>query len=404
MMGVPFPNFEINIDHKKNNIWIEDGQQRYKTFYAITNDMVKLPDLSSLGSEYSGYSNMCFSELPLKIQNQIFNQQMLLLCGNNLTQEELHKRFLLINNGTPLSQQDKRSAQISKGASYIQGIVDGIPEKDGKLNELSPKLNMFKMKDGEFSHVNAAPNGRALEETVAHWYNILNQGDLFQISQDQLNSLYKSFNNTDNPKHENYFDKILKQVDKCICSYGKPRELKGRTLLFIFFIVKHYMDSGYKINHATFVKNYLDVLSNLRIHNELITYSKKNGDTDTLDFKRLLGRCDGMDQINTVLNLILNEISMISNPIKVDARRVFTRDEKVSKLMQQGGCCGYCSVELKIDNSIGDHKTPYSHGGETSMDNLVTSCKPCNDMKSSLPYDLWEKIIPSLKDRNKKAK
>ena len=73
IMGVPFPNFEINIDKIKNIVWIEDGQQRYRTFFAIVNDMVKLPDLSTLGDEYSKYSNMCFSELPENLQEQILS-------------------------------------------------------------------------------------------------------------------------------------------------------------------------------------------------------------------------------------------------------------------------------------------------------------------------------------------
>ena len=69
--------------------------------------------------------------------------------------------------------------------------------------------------------------------------------------------------------------------------------------------------------------------------------------------------------------------------------------------MEQDSSCGYCGIDLQIENAIGDHMIPHSHGGETSMDNLVVSCNKCNSMKSSLPYDLWETLIPSLKDRNK---
>jgi hypothetical protein len=402
IMGVPFPNFEIHIDTKTNIIWIEDGQQRYKTFYAIISDMVKLPsDLLKLGDEYSQYSGMCFSELPMKLQDKIYNQQILLLSGNNLTQEELHKRFLLINNGTPLSQQDKRSAQISAGAAYIQGIVDGIPEKGSKLNELSPKLKMFKMQESKFSYVNVSPRGRALEEVVAHWYNMLHQGDAWQINQTQLNKLYNKFFEEGTIKHENYFNKILSQVDKCVCNYTQPSEIKGRPLLLLFYMVKHYMDSGYKINTASFVKNYLSAISVLKTKNKIITYTKPNGENDSLDFGRLLRISQGMDQIGPLTDVILGEISKIQKPIIVDSRRTFSRDEKISKLMEQDSSCGYCGIDLQIENAIGDHMIPHSHGGETSMDNLVVSCNKCNSMKSSLPYDLWETLIPSLKDRNK---
>ena len=37
---------------------------------------------------------------------------------------------MLINNGTPLTPQDKRSAQYTDGAAYLQSLVDG----DGTQN------------------------------------------------------------------------------------------------------------------------------------------------------------------------------------------------------------------------------------------------------------------------------
>ena len=257
------------------------------------------------------------------------------------------------------------------------------------------------MQESKFSYVNVSPRGRALEEVVAHWYNMLHQGDGWQINQTQLNKLYNKFFEEGTIKHENYFNKILSQVDKCVCNYTQPSEIKGRPLLLLFYMVKHYMDSGYKINTASFVKNYLNAISELKTKNKIITYTKLNGDDDSLDFGRLLRISQGMDQIGPLTDVILGEISKIQKPIIVDSRRTFSRDEKISKLMEQDSSCGYCGIDLQIENAIGDHMIPHSHGGETSMDNLVVSCNKCNSMKSSLPYDLWEKLIPSLKDRNK---
>ena len=88
-----------------------------------------------------------------------------------------------------------------------------------------------------------------------------------------------------------------------------------------------------------------------------------------------------MDQIGPLTDVILGEISKIQKPIIVDSRRTFSRDEKISKLMEQDSSCGYCGIDLQIENAIGDHMIPHSHGGETSMDNLVVSCNKCNSMK-----------------------
>lgn len=405
VMGTPFPQFEIHVSKDGKIIWIEDGQQRYRTFQAILDNMVKLPsDLSQFGEDYVQFENMVLSELPMKIQNKIFNTQILLLNGQKLTKDELHKRFLLINNGTPLSAQDKRSAQISNGAEFIQGTVDGFPEDGKRLSDISPSRKMFQLSDGEYLNVNVPVKARALEEVVAHWYSSLHFGERFQISQGYLNNLYKDFRNSDGVKHQKYFEKILNQVDKCICNYPKRTDIKGRTLLLFWFVVKHYVDMGYKIEIGSLFKTYFEALITLKSNNEVITYDKRNGDEETVDFKRLLRICSDMNQITEVINeRVLPKMAEISDPIQLDSRRTFTREEKIAKLSEQGNCCGYCGVDLKIEEGVGDHKVPHSHGGETTIDNLVVACKKCNEMKSNLEYDLWETLVPTLKDRNKKT-
>jgi len=400
IIGQPFPQFEINIDD--NIIWIEDGQQRYRTFQAITSNMVKLPtNLSELGDEYVSYEGMCFDELPIDVQERILNTPILLLNGKSLSQEELHKRFLLINNGTPLSAQDKRSAQISAGSSFIQSIVDGKPDDSGKLYNISPSRKMFTLDNGEYRHVNVPTNGRNLEEIIAHWYSTLHNDDRFRMNQGQLDSLYDHFRRTGEIEHKDRFEKILDEVDKCICNYSNPKDIKGRTLTLFWFIVKHYIENGYKIDRGSLFSTYVGAVNTLKGKNEIITYTKLNGEPETLDFKRLIRICSDMAQIRETVDRILKQMSVKEKPITVDSRRTFTREEKHAKLIEQGNCCGYCGVELKLDEGVGDHMVPHSQGGETTMDNLVVSCKKCNEMKSNLPYKWWLKLLPELKDSYK---
>jgi 5-methylcytosine-specific restriction endonuclease McrA len=161
---------------------------------------------------------------------------------------------------------------------------------------------------------------------------------------------------------------------------------------------------GYKIEIGSLFQTYFEALTTLKSNNEVITYDKRNGDEETVDFKRLLRICSDMNQITEVINeRVLPKMAEISDPIQLDSRRTFTREEKIAKLSEQGNCCGYCGVDLKIEEGVGDHKVPHSHGGETTIDNLVVACKKCNEMKSNLEYDLWETLVPTLKDRNKKT-
>lgn len=45
--------------------------------------------------------------------------------------------------------------------------------------------------------------------------------------------------------------------------------------------------------------------------------------------------------------------------------------------------CSYCDKKCKIDEITLDHIIPKSRGGEDTPENLVTSCKPCNQKKGN---------------------
>jgi len=43
--------------------------------------------------------------------------------------------------------------------------------------------------------------------------------------------------------------------------------------------------------------------------------------------------------------------------------------------------CAYCFKRCTERNVTVDHKIPQHLGGDNSMENLVTACKPCNQRK-----------------------
>eukprot|EP00466_Bigelowiella_natans_P009148 jgi/Bigna1/61517/fgenesh1_kg.22_\ len=55
-------------------------------------------------------------------------------------------------------------------------------------------------------------------------------------------------------------------------------------------------------------------------------------------------------------------------------RRVFTRDNCT--------CC-YCGKNFELRHLTIDHRYPVSKGGSNNIDNLVTSCFPCNKEKAA---------------------
>ncbi|HAL62574.1 MAG TPA: hypothetical protein DCP08_09255 [Chloroflexi bacterium] len=73
-------------------------------------------------------------------------------------------------------------------------------------------------------------------------------------------------------------------------------------------------------------------------------------------------------------------------------REIFERDQWV---------CHYCGEEVTEENACLDHLIPRSKGGESTWNNLVTSCLECNSIKSGKTY---EEAAPLLLERIKQRR
>jgi 5-methylcytosine-specific restriction endonuclease McrA len=58
--------------------------------------------------------------------------------------------------------------------------------------------------------------------------------------------------------------------------------------------------------------------------------------------------------------------------------------------------CYYCGRQFKSKELTMDHVVPLSRGGRSTKDNLVSSCKECNNKKKTLLPMEWEEYLQSL--------
>ncbi len=64
--------------------------------------------------------------------------------------------------------------------------------------------------------------------------------------------------------------------------------------------------------------------------------------------------------------------------------RLFTESQKREQYEKQNGVCPDCNLKFDIDEMEGDHITPWSQGGKTSMDNCQMLCKEDNRRKRAI--------------------
>jgi 5-methylcytosine-specific restriction endonuclease McrA len=244
-----------------------------------------------------------------------------------------------------------------------------------------------------------ATRGRELEEVVAHWFNYTYDLSAFKLGQPELWKLYQiQFEGDDFPleRISKKFEKYLKKLDIALRSFNKP-EMVGKKVLFLSYIVlKKMRDEGYKINIDTFFKHLTSSLTALKKADKTVKFINRNKQ-EKMNFKQLFRLASTLEAINVITDMIIEKMLPKGSYVTTDVKRQYTKDERHAKWVEQGECCGYCGDSVEFKYSVADHKEPHSEGGETTYENLTVSCKKCNGMKSSLPYETWMQVLPTLK-------
>ncbi len=85
-----------------------------------------------------------------------------------------------------------------------------------------------------------------------------------------------------------------------------------------------------------------------------------------------------------------------------DLPRFGTHQQRIYVLGRDGYQCRYCGRAITMESANLDHVSPFKHGGQTSVDNLVASCQECNKAKGN---QHWKPSanIPSRKDGQRSA-
>lgn len=76
--------------------------------------------------------------------------------------------------------------------------------------------------------------------------------------------------------------------------------------------------------------------------------------------------------------------------------RAKARELRKTRWWQQktaSGACYYCGKIVKHSELSMDHLIPLARGGRSTKDNLVPSCKDCNNRKKSMLPIEWEEYI-----------
>lgn len=99
-----------------------------------------------------------------------------------------------------------------------------------------------------------------------------------------------------------------------------------------------------------------------------------------------IGRCEMIEEYpDTAVHPKLS-IGVPAVVRQVRSHKLRTRSVRFSKhnvYVRDDGQCQYCGTQLSKNRVAFDHVIPRTNGGDTTWENLVTSCRPCNWQKGA---------------------
>lgn len=84
---------------------------------------------------------------------------------------------------------------------------------------------------------------------------------------------------------------------------------------------------------------------------------------------------------------------------EIRRERAKAREMRKSRWWQQktaSGRCYYCHRIVPFQELTMDHLVPLTRGGRSTRNNLVPSCKDCNNMKKNMLPLEWEEYLETL--------
>ncbi|MDK9708705.1 MAG: HNH endonuclease [Desulforhopalus sp.] len=84
---------------------------------------------------------------------------------------------------------------------------------------------------------------------------------------------------------------------------------------------------------------------------------------------------------------------------EIRAERAKARDLRKTRWWQQktaSGLCHYCRRKVSFHDLTMDHLVPLARGGRSTKENLVPSCKDCNNKKKSMLPIEWQEYMERI--------
>jgi hypothetical protein len=327
------------------------------------------------------YTGKFFREFDQEFQTAFLNININIVTYHDLTPEEIAFIFQLVNKTTDVNHQEMLNSYncipVAKHIRETARVVTGIE------NNCHPLFESYTTAKGKLTYTNLMFGNERLrlDEMVARLYfRFFDGGGLGVMDRKNLEDMYNAAPDNDT------MIKLSKQVKKTLdfvldMAYvaGEKRKLTIREFSLYSRLFIHLTSrlGAFSYNRREFFNAIDNAFAPFRVKLESQTEELQErspfdaGKTVGQQVVDSLGEYDTLEHVAYPIKQILMRADLTKAIIALDPARLFTREERIAKLIEQGNVCAIDGLPLTLSEAEGAHIIAHSIGGRTVYDNLA---------------------------------
>jgi hypothetical protein len=351
------------VSSKPDRYDVVDGQQRLRAIWDFFENEYPLPDNAD-PIEGEAVAALTYRELPdeLRVRFDVYPLDVVVIEESD--EDEVREMFLRLQNGTSLKAQEKRNAYPGKMRDFVRQLVK------------HKFFGSVGFENSRFNHDLVAAQLACLELA----------GGPSNIKNADLNKMYTA-NQAFDPKSTVAKD-IIRTLD--ILAHVFPErtpELERFNVIALYCMVselqrQYAFEQVKPLLHDWFIsfetsRRAIDARPEEEMDVEWATYKE-----------RISHSTDAADSIRWRMEFMLRSF-LQENPkiLRKDNLRIFTDAQRLAIFRRDKGVCQLrikCEgSKLSWDDWHCDHRMAWTHGGQTTVENGLAACSPCNLSKGS---------------------
>ncbi|MEO6908721.1 MAG: DUF262 domain-containing protein [Abditibacteriaceae bacterium] len=337
---------------------VVDGQQRLRAVWEFYEGEFKLPK-DAEPVDGSDIAACMYKHLPDDIRRIFVKYSLDVVVLENTDEDEVREMFLRLQNGTSLKAQEKRNAYPGKMRDFV------------RETSKHPFFTKVGFSNSRFTYDHISAQMVCLELA----------GDPTNVKDADLNRMYLNQKGFDSRCVEaKAVAKVLKTLNEIFIE--KTPELERFNVITLYCVIaellKQFVIEDVK---PQFYQWFVDFEEERRKQE---TQPEDDADSEWVTYKNSISHStDAGDSIRWRMNFMLrNLLGHFPNLRLKDNQRTFTFAQRLTIFRRDQGFCQLkikCNGEkLTWDDFHCDHISPWTKGGQTTVENGHVACAACN--------------------------